>query len=100
MQTQEHFQELVALQQRQRSLTLHIDQTRVSVSMHNSQLHLRFISSSIFDTEGAQEYVDEVMREHGFEEYRVKIKDRKSELTMASLTARERSRASMIDVKV
>ena len=100
LQTQEHFQELVALQQRHRSLTLHIDQTRVSVSMHNSQLHLRFISSSIFDTEGAQEYVDEVMREHGFEEYRVKIKDRKSEFTMTSLTVRERSRASMIDVKV
>ncbi len=80
---------------------LKIDQARIQVRMQNDQLHLHFLSQAPLATDGVEEYVEHVMQEHGFENYRIRFKDRKKELLIESQkrTTSHEVR-SMIDVKV
>lgn len=80
---------------------LKIDQARVQVRLQNDQLHLDFLSQAPLMTDGVVEYVEHVMQEHGFENYSIRLKDRKRDLliTSAKKTTSQEAR-SMIDVKV
>jgi hypothetical protein len=80
---------------------LKIDDARIQVRMQNNQLHLDFLTQTSFTTEGVEEYVEHVMQEHGFDNYRVRLKDKKRDLFIrSSATTASREARSMIDVKV
>ncbi|MRJ02213.1 MAG: hypothetical protein GXO19_04090, partial [Epsilonproteobacteria bacterium] len=97
----EEFQELLENQPK-RFLRFHLPDTRVEVQLLQNRVAMEFISDQIFQSEGVEGYIDEVMQEHGFERYQVALKDRRKSLTVRS---REEGRGGAtprgaVDVKV
>ncbi len=86
------------------SLRLRIEDTAIQIRLNNRQVVMEFVSQTPMHYEGdIAHFVDEVMKQSGFEKYRVSLKDREKRVHLDSGERKGKTsitKQSMIDVKV
>ena len=86
-----------------RMVHIRLEHTKIQINMIGNQVNLTFSSAVPFYNDGALErFVDEVMRQSGFEHYKVRLKDKEKQLDISSANpAKSEDRGkSRVDVKV
>ena len=83
-----------------RFVTIDMDKAKIRLSVIDKKIHLTFTFVDSFVKESVKG-VDEIMYQHGFEEFEIDFKDRDKKVTVSSKMKRNRTQKSgMIDVKV
>ncbi|SMC09285.1 hypothetical protein [Nitratiruptor tergarcus] len=87
----------------QRAVRIKIENTYINISMTQNRLNLHFISQSPLQLQpDLQEYVENVMKDSGYERYRVRIKDREKQTEFFSEDSSEQTKSAngSVNVKV
>ncbi len=84
-----------------RVITIRLDQTNININFASSQLNITFSTMSRFHHDSSlSEFVDEVLKESGYEKYKVTLKDRQKRVELLSKESKTASATrSGIDVK-
>ena len=86
-----------------RMVHIRLEHTKIQINMIANQVNLTFSSAVPFYNDGTLEgFVDEVMRQSGFEHYKVRLKDKEKQLDISSANPAksEDKGKSRVDVKV
>ncbi|BCD61858.1 hypothetical protein NitYY0826_C0721 [Nitratiruptor sp. YY08-26] len=87
----------------QRAVRIKIENTYINISMAQNCLNLHFVSQSPLQLQpDLQEYVESVMKDSGYEKYRVRIKDREKQTEFFSEDSSEQTKSAngSVNVKV
>ena len=85
-------------------VSIKLENTRVNVSLLQRYVSIHFVSSTSLQLQpDLQEFVDDIMKQNGFDRYKVSFKDRNKKVNIASKDDGERDSvrtSSSINVKV